>query len=140
MTALRLPMPFRAALAACVLAAMVLAAVLSACGSGPSSQAPASYAPGSPTIAAMNQKFDRTSLAGPAGKPFQLVLDNQDSAPHNVAIYQDPTYSKTLFPGLPIAAVHTVQVYDVPALAAGTYAFRCDVHPTTMTGTIVIGG
>jgi len=26
----------------------------------------------------------------------------------------------------------------VPALDAGTYFFRCDVHPTTMTGTFVV--
>ena len=28
--------------------------------------------------------------------------------------------------------------YDVKALRAGTYFFRCDVHPTLMTGSLVV--
>jgi plastocyanin len=28
--------------------------------------------------------------------------------------------------------------YQIPALAPGTYTFICDVHPTTMTGTITV--
>jgi signal transduction histidine kinase len=28
--------------------------------------------------------------------------------------------------------------FEVPALAAGVYFFRCDPHPTTMTGTLVV--
>jgi hypothetical protein len=31
-----------------------------------------------------------------------------------------------------------VVTYEVPALDAGTYFFRCDVHPTTMTGTFLV--
>ena len=28
--------------------------------------------------------------------------------------------------------------YAVPALAAGAYPFVCEVHPTTMTGTLTV--
>jgi plastocyanin len=28
--------------------------------------------------------------------------------------------------------------YAVPALAAGTYQFECQVHPTTMKGTLEV--
>jgi plastocyanin len=28
--------------------------------------------------------------------------------------------------------------YAVPALPAGTYTFMCQVHPTTMKGTLVV--
>jgi plastocyanin len=30
------------------------------------------------------------------------------------------------------------QTYDVEALDPGKYFFRCDFHPTTMTGTFVV--
>ena len=33
-----------------------------------------------------------------------------------------------------------VATYDVKALPAGTYFFHCDVHPTQMFGTLVVGG
>ena len=120
-------------------AGLVAAAILASCGSAGPSRAPASYAPGSPVISANNQKFDRDTLAVPAGAPFQLVLDNQDSAPHNVAFYADDTFKTPLWVG-DIEQAHTLTVYSVPALAAGTYAFRCDVHPALMKGRLTVGG
>ena len=70
----------------------------------------------------------------PAGKAFQLTFDNEDGAPHNVAIYTDSSASQATFQGDIFSS--GTRVYDVPALTAGSYFFRCDVHPD-MTGTIV---
>jgi cytochrome c oxidase subunit 2 len=84
-------------------------------------------------LSALNVAFEQTSLAAPAGKPFQIAFDNKDaSVPHNVAIHDAAgaeVFKGAIFPG------PAQQVYDVPALDAGTYAFACTVHPT-MTGTL----
>jgi plastocyanin len=118
---------------------VVLAAFAGACSGGGPSQAPASHAPGSLVLVAMTERFDLKELHAPAGAAFQLTLDNQDSEPHNVGIYTDTTYTKNVFPGMPIDPAHHVQVYDVGALTPGTYAFRCEIHPTNMTGTLIVG-
>ena len=58
--------------------------------------------------------------------------------PHNVSIYTDPTAAQALFTGELLTGPGKI-TYTVDALEAGTYFFRCDVHPTTMTGTFVVG-
>jgi plastocyanin len=122
-------------IATIALAAVALAAA--ACGSTNAGQpaAPAaSVDPNAPAITAKDIKFVQSEVKVPAGKPFQLSFDNQESAPHNVAIYTDSSASQALFQGEIFSGA--ARVYQVPALAAGSYFFRCDVHPD-MTGTIV---
>ncbi len=65
---------------------------------------------------------------------FQIVLDNQESAPHNIAI-KDAAGAE-MFKGEIVTP--TKITYDVPALTAGTYTFWCEVHPE-MTGTLTAG-
>jgi plastocyanin len=119
------------------LAAVALAAA--ACGStnagepsGPASPAPAD--PGAPVVVARDLRFTAAEVAVPAGTPFQLTFENQESAPHNVAIYTDASARQSRFQGEILSS--GTRVYEVPALAAGSYFFRCDVHPD-MVGTIV---
>jgi hypothetical protein len=81
--------------------------------------------------------FDVTELSAPADQPFTICFDNQDpSVPHNVNVLDvqgGTSLAKTeIVPG-PVQ-----QLMDVPAQAAGTYFFQCDVHPTTMTGTLTV--
>lgn len=92
--------------------------------------------PNAPVVVAKDMKFQTRDVVAPAGKAFKLTFENRDGAPHNVAIYTDSSASKALFQGEIFGGTAT-KVYDVPALAAGTYFFRCDVHPD-MTGTIVV--
>jgi Copper binding proteins, plastocyanin/azurin family. len=87
---------------------------------------------------AANVAFDTNCLAVAAGKPFKIVLDNQDAGvPHNVAIYTDSSASTALFTGDLVTGPKSF-TYKVAALDPGTYVFRCDVHPTTMTGTFIV--
>jgi len=79
----------------------------------------------------------RSTLAVPAAKPFQIAFENKESAPHNVAIYSDSGYGTAVFRQDPFGGPKTA-VYEIPALAAGTYYFRCDVHPA-MSGTLTAG-
>jgi nitrite reductase (NO-forming) len=89
-------------------------------------------------IASTDNVFDHDCLAAPAGEPFTIKFDNADAAiPHNVAIYTDQAAAEALFVGDLITGPESV-TYDVDAIDDGTYFFRCDVHPTTMTGTFVV--
>jgi plastocyanin len=69
--------------------------------------------------------------------PIDLEFDNQDDGVgHNVQIFNGTDASGApLFTGA-IVTGPTKTVYHVPPLAGGEYFFHCEVHPTTMTGTI----
>jgi len=118
--------------------AFVLAiAGLAACSPtiGSSSASAVVDSPGSPTITARGLRFDRTELVVPAGRAFSLVFDNEDGASHNVAIYDDQSAQTSRFVG-EIFGGPASRVYAIPALQAGTYFLRCDVHHD-MSGTVV---
>ena len=119
------------------LAGLVLlaATLVAACGAGATPSPEATAEPNSPTIASKDIKFDLTELDVPAGRPFTLVYVNQESTGHNVAIYTDASAGTVLFRG-DIHEGPATHVYSVPAIAVGTYYFRCDVHPS-MNGTLV---
>jgi plastocyanin len=114
-------------------AAVLIAASLAACGGANGASVTAE--PNSPTVAAKDLAFDRTELDIPAGRAFTLVFENRDGAPHNVAIYRDATATDGLFVGDVVSGPAT-RVYAIPALPAGTWYFRCDVHPD-MHGQVV---
>lgn len=69
----------------------------------------------------------------PAGRPFQLLFENRESAPHNVTMWDEST-DAPLFVGEVFSGPGS-RTYDVPAIPAGTHRFRCDVHPE-MAGTL----
>jgi len=88
-------------------------------------------------LSALNVAFEQASLSAPAGAPFQIAFDNKDAAvPHNVAIHKDSATGEEVFKG-DIFPGPEKRVYDVPALAAGSYTFACTVHPN-MTGTLTV--
>ena len=118
---------------------LVAAAIVAACGGGSGgalglTQAPASLDPHSPTLAAKDIAFSKQELVVPAGRPFVLVFENQDTVSHNVAIYAEGASTTKVFDGVVFGGPST-RWYPVPALAAGTYVFKCDLHPN-MTGTL----
>ena len=89
-------------------------------------------------VTAKGVHFDKSCLAAPAGKPFTITFTNTDSGvPHNVAVYTNSSGTTNLFRGSIVTGPKTA-TYHVPALKAGTYYFRCDVHPQAMNGTFVV--
>lgn len=123
-----------------VLALVALAAVVAACSgatAAPTTSAPTtSAAPDAIKISSKDLKFSTDRIEAPADKPFQIAYDNQEGAPHNIAIYTDSTAKTKLFGEEPVSGPKQV-VYEVPALGAGTYFFHCDVHPD-MKGTVEV--
>jgi plastocyanin len=117
----------------------------SSASAAPAASGPASAVPvpaGSPVtagatlhIAAQNIAFDTDHLEAPAGQAFVLEFANNDpGVPHNVEIKN--ASGASMFKGQIITGPAKMS-YQVPALAAGSYMFVCDVHPN-MTGTLTV--
>ena len=123
---------------------VALAVIATACsGGGGTTSSPAASAPAASAsagagdgivVVAKDIKFSPTSITAPADEAFQIVLDNQDSAPHNIAI-KDAAGAE-VFKGEIVSQTQVTN--DIPALAAGSYTFWCEVHPE-MTGTLTAG-
>lgn len=116
-------------------AALLLAGTALLAGCGGSTVTITLSTVGGPQIMASGFAFEPTTLEVTAGQPLQLELVNQDNAPHNVSIYRDASASDKLFGG-EIFSGPSSRLYSIPALPAGSWFFRCDVH-TAMHGTIV---
>jgi len=119
---------------------VALAAVLAACSGATaappagSPAAPSAGAGDATTIVAKDLKFSTDTLSVEADTAFEVVLDNQEGAPHNIAI-KDAAGAE-VFKGEIVANAKVTNA--IPALAAGTYTFLCEVHPD-MKGTITAG-
>lgn len=101
--------------------------------SAPAASAPAASAPAGDaiTVIAKDLKFSTASITAPADEAFQIVLDNQESAPHNIAI-KDAAGAE-VFKGEIVTSTKVTN--EIPALTAGAYEFWCEVHPD-MKGTL----
>jgi len=90
---------------------------------------------GAVTITAENLAFDASVIQATAGEDFTITLVNNDSAPHNISLYTEEG-AETIVTGDTADPGATVTV-DVSGLDAGTYFFKCDIHPE-MNGSVEI--
>lgn len=91
-------------------------------------------------LVARNIAFDKTELQFPAGAKVEIAFSNRDQGvPHDVALFTDEAKTQVYFRGdLVTGPATTTYSFDAPA-SPGTLYFHCDVHPTQMNGTVVVG-
>lgn len=82
-----------------------------------------------------DNSFDPKSINVPAGKEVTFELDNQGQAIHNMSVKID---SKEV-----VSAPDSIRAGQKGTLKAtfakaGSYDFKCDFHPTDMTGKITV--
>jgi plastocyanin len=89
------------------------------------------------TIVAQNITYVTATATAPAGKAFTIAFNNEDAGtPHNVSIHSGGASGNQVFLGK-IVTGPIVEIYDVPALPAGSYTYVCSVH-ANMTGTLTV--
>jgi len=83
--------------------------------------------------------FDTSTITVSAGVHVTITFQNNDSGiPHNIAFYTSTAATTIIYQGARTTGVATVTyTFDAPT-TPGTYFFRCDVHPTTMTGDFIV--
>ena len=89
---------------------------------------------------AITEGFAEKTLSAPSDTPFTIDFDNQEpQVQHNVVITSDDPAkdpaAQTFFTGQLVVGPGQA-AYPVNPLAEGTYYFYCEVHPTTMNGTL----
>jgi len=154
-------MPSRRLLWLPFLAVFALASVAVACGNdkeetkatptGPAAVAesptPAPAEPTAPVAATIEisavptMKFDRDTITVAAGSDVTLRFSNDDAGvPHNWAAYTDSTATELIPDAITEVCTGPCEqeiTFTAPA-EPGEYFFRCDIHPTTMTGTLIV--
>jgi plastocyanin len=90
-------------------------------------------------LVAKNIAFDKSTITVPAGAEVTINFDNRDSGiPHNFAVYESSAAKKVVFKGKIITGAKKITYTFTAPAQAGDYFFRCDVHPTIMTGTFTV--
>lgn len=91
------------------------------------------------TLIAENMAFNTSTITVPTGAQVTIRFNNNDQGiSHNFAVYNDSSASTRIFNGEIIQGVSsTVYTFKAPT-KPGTYFFRCDVHPITMTGQFIV--
>lgn len=105
----------------------------------PTASPSATAAPAAFSLTAQNIAFDKSSITVQAGARITINFTNKDSGiPHNFSVYTDSSATKSIFTGQIISGPAVTAYTFTAPITPGSYFFRCDVHPTTMTGTLIV--
>jgi plastocyanin len=98
---------------------------------------PQGGANGAITLTAAGVVFDTDQLTLPADTETTIEFINDDTVAHNFSIYEDDSAEADLFIGQEIGGGASTD-YSIPPLEPGEFFFRCDLHPTSMIGTVTV--
>jgi cytochrome c oxidase subunit 2 len=90
-------------------------------------------------LVAQNIAFDKSTITVPAGVEVMINFDNKDNGvPHNFAVYKTSAAQDKIFSGQIITGPKRITYTFTAPETKGNYFFRCDVHPTLMTGMFIV--
>jgi plastocyanin len=90
-------------------------------------------------VAAPVNRYVATEITIAPGE--RLTFSSQDAlAPHNVTSRDNGDDGRPLFSSATIGGGDAAPVNGTDKLGAGSYAFFCTIHPTTMNGTLTVAG
>ncbi len=89
-------------------------------------------------VTARGFAFDTSTITVPAASRVTITFENKDQgASHNIAFYTSNTLQNIIYIGKIInGPATTTYTFTAPA-TAGTYYFRCDLHPV-MNGQFIV--
>ena len=84
--------------------------------------------------------FNMTTITVPAGANVVINFANQDAGIfHNFSLFADSSATPpALFQGTVTQGLSTATYKFTAPTKPGTYFFRCDIHPTIMTGSFIV--
>lgn len=90
-------------------------------------------------LVAENIAFDKSVITVPSGAHITVNFVNRDSGvPHTFSVYETSAAQKVIFRGQAVTGLGKIKYnFDAP-IDPGTYFFRCDIHPSQMTGQFVV--
>lgn len=90
-------------------------------------------------LKAQNIAFNLSTITVPASATVIVHFTNDDSyIPHNFAVYTNSAATTVIFQGQQITGVASITYTFTAPSTPGTYFFRCDVHPSMMTGNFIV--
>lgn len=90
-------------------------------------------------LTSQNIAFDKKTMTVPAGAQVTVNYNNKDSGIYNnFAVYADQTAKQTVFAGDSIIGPGNTTYSFTAPMQKGTYFFRSDNHPGTMTGQFIV--
>ncbi|HWQ21307.1 MAG TPA: cupredoxin domain-containing protein [Clostridia bacterium] len=130
---------YRTRSVALVIAMILLVVLLAGCAAKATPTPGPSTGGNTITVTAAGMAFDTSTITVSAGAHVTITFVNNDSGvPHNIAFYTSSAATTVIYKGARTTGVSTVTyTFDAPT-TPGTYFFRCDVHPSTMTGEFIV--
>ena len=96
-------------------------------------------APVTVSLTAQDMSFSTNTIRVPASSQVVIQMTNNDSLPHNFALYPTSAAQTPIFQGEVFSGPDATRTFEFTAPSEpGDYYFQCDVHPEQMNGTFVV--
>ena len=89
-------------------------------------------------VTAKDFSFTPGDLNAPLNKEATIELTNSGNVAHTLTVYEDDAHTKKLSGASVQVSAGKTGEFNVTFTKAGDYYFRCEFHPTQMTGEVKV--